>query len=99
MAHSESTEPQEIYFLLDYLNRIGCIEGDSPRPHGLGYFRVTVRGYESIAEQEVNPSSDQVFVAMWFDDSMVDARENGIKSAIQNTGYTPRLIDGKARRG
>ena len=32
---------------------------------------------------------------MWFDDRMVDAREYGIKSAILNTGYTPRLIDEK----
>ena len=73
MAHSESTEPQEIYFLLDYLNRMGWIEGDSPRPDGLGHFVVTADGYGRIAEQEVNPSSDQVFVAMWFDDSMDEA--------------------------
>lgn len=32
---------------------------------------------------------------MWFDDSMVPAWENGIKPAIENTGYTPMRIDQK----
>ena len=95
MAHSESTEPQEIYFLLDYLNRMGWIEGDSPRPHGLGEFIVTVRGYGRIAEQETNASSDQVFVAMWFDPSMEYVYENGIRKAIESTGFTPLRIDRK----
>ena len=95
MAHSESTEPQEIYFLLDYLNRMGWIEGDTPQPNGLGDFIVSVRGYERIAEQELNPSSDQVFVAMWFDPSMIEAVEKGIRPAILNTGYRPLLINEK----
>ena len=95
MAHSESTEPQEIYFLLDYLTRMGWIEGDSPRPHGLGDFIVTVKGYGRIAEQDTNASSDQVFAAMWFDPSMEDVYENGIRKAIEDTGFTPLRIDRK----
>ena len=95
LAHSESTEPNEIGFLQDYLVRKEWIALYGPHRNGTGQFVVTVLGYERIAEQEVNPSSDQVFVAMWFDDSMKDARENGIKQAILNTGYTPRLIDEK----
>ena len=95
MAHSESTEPQEKIFLLDYLKRMGWIKGNTPQPHGLGDFIVTVDGYGRIAEQEVNPSSDQVFVAMWFDPSMSGAVEKGIRPAILNRGYRPLLINEK----
>ena len=51
---------------------------------------VTVEGYRRIAEQKVNLSSDQAFVAMWFDDSMNEVRDKGILPAIWNTGYRPR---------
>ena len=94
MAISESTTFHELSYLSEYLRSVGWIElanlGD-----GTAGCTVTVHGHRQIAIQEINPSSDQVFVAMWFDDCMVDARENGIKPAILNTGYTPRLIDEK----
>ena len=95
LAHSESTGLDEIHFLQRYLIQKEWIDLYGPHRNGTGQFVVTVPGYEHIAEQEVNPSSDRVFVAMWFDDSMVDARENGIKPAIVNTGYAPVLIDEK----
>ena len=94
MAISESAEFQELVYLLEYLRSAGWIELQNSGAGTVGC-TVTVDGYRQIAEQEVNPSSDRVFVAMWFDDSMVDARENGIKPAILNTGYTPRLINEK----
>ena len=37
----------------------------------------------------------QGFVAMWFDESMDDAYKCGIKLAIKNAGYKPRLIKEK----
>ena len=95
LAHSESTEPQEIYFLLDYLNQMGWIEGDTSQSDGLGDFIVTVSGYGRIADQEINASEAQMFVAMWFDDSMKEAVEKGIRPAIKNTGYEPLLINEK----
>ena len=95
MAHSESTEPQEVYFLLDYLDRMGWVEGDPPQQDGLGKFIVTVNGYRRIAEQETNVRSEQVFVAMWFDPSMDAAYDDGIAPAIHNTGYVPFRIDRK----
>ncbi len=94
MAISESALFQELEYLLEYLGSAGWIELRKSGAGTVGCI-VTVDGYRQIAEQEVNPSSDRVFVAMWFDDSMVDARENGIKPAILNTGYTPRLINEK----
>ena len=94
MAISESVELQELDYLLEYLKSVDWIELKRRHDQTAGC-TVTVEGYRRIAEQEVNPSSDQVFVAMWFDHSMVDARENGIKPAIVNTGYAPVIIDEK----
>ena len=93
-AISESVEFDELVFLLQYLEVAGWIQMANSGAGTVGC-TVTVDGYRQIAEQEVNPSSDRVFIAMWFDDSMVDAREDGIKPAILNTGYTPRLINEK----
>lgn len=94
MAISESITLGELIYLLQYLERAGWIQVESSGGGTLDC-TVTMDGYRRIADQEVNPSSDQVFVAMWFDDSMVDVRENGIKPAIVNTGYAPILIDEK----
>ena len=94
MATSESVEFGELLFLLQYLEVAGWIQMEDSGAGTLGC-TLTVDGYRQVADLEVNPSSDRVFVAMWFDDSMVDARENGIKPAILNTGYIPRLINEK----
>ena len=94
MAISESIELQELVYLLEYLKSVDWIELGYSGAGTVGC-TVTMGGYRRIAEQEVNPSSDQVFVAMWFDPSMEAARENAIKPAILSTGYTPRLIDEK----
>ena len=93
-AISESVDTDELFYLLDYLESVGWI---STKYHNDSApdCTVTVAGYRQIAEQEVNPSSDQVFVAMWFDPSMEEARDYGIRPAILNTGYRPQLIDEK----
>jgi nucleoside 2-deoxyribosyltransferase len=39
--------------------------------------------------------SAQAFVAMWFDESMLEAYEQGIAKAIRNAGYDPLRIDRK----
>lgn len=41
---------------------------------------------------EVNPTSDRVFVAMWYHESTEDAWEKGIKPAIEESGYEPVLV-------
>ena len=57
--------------------------------------RVTMEGYRHIAEQETHVATTQAFVAMWFDNSMNNAFENGIKPAIKAAGYKPLRIDQK----
>ena len=69
MAHSESTDLEEVRFLLSYLCEKQWVM-ESPYLPGIISFTVTLDGYGRIAEQEVNASSDQVFVAMWFGDGL-----------------------------
>ena len=93
-AHSESTSWDEIEFLIRYLERMGWIEcrhtGGS-----LSQCTVTVDGYSQIAELTTNLDSSQAFIAMWFDDAMTDACDNGIEPAIREAGYKPFRIDRK----
>ena len=94
MAISESVGVDEVPFLLDYLEEVGWIKADR-RNDQTRRCTVKVAGHRRIAEQEVNPRSDQVFVAMWFDPTMDEARDKGILPAILNTGYRPLVISEK----
>ena len=92
-AWSESTDWNELRFLIEYLNDEKLIGADY-NPAMLGYrCWVTMNGYRLIAEQETHVATTQAFVAMWFDNSMDDAFENGIKPAIEASGYKPLRID------
>lgn len=53
-------------------------------------------GYRRLGElQKGGHEFSQAFVAMWFDSSMNDAYENGIKKSIEDAGYEPLRIDRK----
>ena len=95
MAWSECTKSNsfdEAEFLLKYLQEKDWIEYDSSNAS----CALTVEGYARIAELEkVATDSSQAFVAMWFDDSMNDTYENGIKPGIEDAGYNPLPINKK----
>ena len=93
-AWSESTEWDEVVYLLDYLEEMEWIQGQRP---GAGRFsgKLTVAGYQRISELRANLDSSQAFVAMWFDKSMNQAFEAGIVPAIEDAGYKPLRIDRK----
>ena len=61
-------------------------------PRSLNY-RVTVSGHVRIADQVADIDSSQAFVAMWFDDSVAAAYDEGIERAIRDCGYEPKRID------
>lgn len=50
-------------------------------------------GYRQIAEQVPNVSARQAFVAMWFEGSMSNVFDKGIKPAVEAAGYEPLRID------
>jgi nucleoside 2-deoxyribosyltransferase len=57
-------------------------------------FRLTPEGWRRLAELKKDARvSNKAFVAMWFDRSLNDAWEEGIKPALEATGYNPVRID------
>ncbi len=98
LAWSESTVEGEVDFLIKYLKKKGWIDGNRGAiPIGTqgASPTVTVEGYGHIADLRTNQDSRQCFVAMWFDNTMNDLYDQGIKPAIEATGYTPMRIDKK----
>ena len=95
LAWTESTELNEIRYLLQYLKKRGFIEGFDLSMSREGQCRaiVTVEGFGYIEEVSGAPDSSQAFVAMWFAEEMDEAYENGIKPAIKEAGYEPLRID------
>lgn len=101
LAWSESTTTEEVEYLANYLKQEGWIStGKQLQANlrdsydkGLHLWRVEVPGYRRIEEIETNIDSSQCFVAMWFDVSMNDARNEGIIPAIVSAGYNPLIID------
>ena len=94
-AWSESLKMEEIFYLFGYLEKMSWVDG---RFYADGGFagKVTVDGFIHIADIDTNADSTQAFVAMWFDDSMDEAFESGIKPAIYSAGYKPMRIDKKS---
>ena len=96
LAKSDSAGYSELEYLSKYLAQSQWIElplypDESPYPDA----RVTVAGYNRVEEQRTNLDSSQAFVAMWFDDSMNDLFDHGIKPAIKQAGYKPLKINQK----
>lgn len=89
-AWSESVTPYELEFFINYFVKMEWL-----KPSGSGMFIITVSGYEHVAEQARKTDSSQCFVGMWFNDSMNEAYEGGIKKAIEECGYMPMRIDQK----
>ena len=91
MAWSESTNMEEVRFLLSYIEKRGWLEVDgSARDR----YILTIDGHARLAElEDRDTGSSRAFVAMWFDPSMDDAWERGIKRGIEDSGYEPIRID------
>lgn len=55
---------------------------------------ITLEGWQRLDNlTRTGIDSNKVFVAMWFDSSMADVWENGIKKSIKECGYEPIRID------
>ena len=89
LAWSESTEGSEIEFFVGYLTTMGWLHSRR------GGCTITVQGFEHVAEQATKRDLSQCFVAMWFEPSMNQAYEDGIKKAVEECGYKPLRIDQK----
>ncbi|MDE2865873.1 MAG: cadherin repeat domain-containing protein [Gemmatimonadota bacterium] len=93
LAHSESLNAGQIDVLLEHLESNGWLK--VTRTLDETQCIVTVVGHNHLAGLDRNPTTKQVFVAMWFDDSMLDAYRNGIEPGIRDAGFVPHRIDEK----
>ena len=90
MAWSESTKLEEVNYFLQYL-----VERNWVSNPGQIAYQVTVDGHGRISDQATNVDSSQAFVAMWFNDEVTQAYEEGIRPAVESAGYRPLRIDRK----
>lgn len=92
LAWSESTTKKELMYLCRYLAKRGWIEVKRHPTDTLYSVVVTVEGHAAL-EVPPRPDSNKVFVAMWLDQSMDKAYEQGIKPGIEDAGYEAFRID------
>ena len=105
LAASETIDHTDIDFITDYLAESGWIQKGQQFRLGLEFVTtstsgtylcwVTLPGYQQVQRQQADRQISQCFVAMWFDSSMDEVYENGIKPAIEQAGYSPMRIDRK----
>ena len=90
-AYSDSSEQDEVQFLIEILISDGLIRVD--QPGSIDGLVVLPSGYSRAERNELKVKTSQVFVAMWFDTSMFSAYSDGIDPAIRECGYSPVRID------
>ena len=88
MAWSESPIAEDVTFLLEELIKLAYLEKNGP----VSYV-VTMAGRNRIESPTPNANSGQAFVAMWFNPTLADAYERGIRPGIKASGYRPLKID------
>ena len=95
LAWSESTKIEEVLYLAKSLEMRGWLSPDRQAIGFLGY-SITMDGYSYLAEiDHAVTDSSQAFVAMWFDESMDEVWEQGLRPAIRDAGYEALRIDQK----
>ena len=98
LCRSETVKRDDLEFLLNYLKKQGFISTNLTYDSGYSELGcgITFEGYirlESI--RETNTDSLKAFVAMWFDSSMDEVWNKGIRPAITEAGYEPVRADEK----
>ena len=92
-AWSESTTWAEVDYYMSYLKAMGWVQGMNTQ--SAHQAQISVAGYGRIAEQATNVDFSQAFVAMWFDPSLTNSFEDGIRPAIEEAGFSALRIDQK----
>lgn len=99
LAWTSSIEQDEIDALLNYCSESGFLKLTKQNQKTLGgelinyTIKLTVEGFKKLQNSNKISGSDQAFVAMWFDDSILEIYSDGIKTAIEECGYRPLRLD------
>lgn len=92
LAWSESTDAEEVAFLVRYLGSRKLV-----LPRGKWGIEqqcvVSVEGYSLLETERTASMPYQAFVAMWFDQSMENVYEDGLRPAIEDAGYDACRVD------
>jgi hypothetical protein len=90
-----SADPGEVLFLMRFLEEKGWISG-----RAVGAAEVTAEGYTHLDSlTRKGAASTQGFVAMWFDESLRGAYEQGLEPAVRHAGYQPLRVDSVEHSG
>jgi hypothetical protein len=94
LAWTSSLETSEVCYIARYCNEERFVELSlAPQIYSLYLTPKGIGRLENILGSIV--SSNQCFVAMWFNKIMDDAFEKGIDPGIRDAGYTPLRVDQK----
>ena len=92
-ACCEAETIHEVKMLLQYLRELHYA-AQPPNTDSTRELMLTAQGYQRIAELEMSGiDSNQIFVAMWFHDTINRLYHDAIKVAIEEAGYTPYRVD------
>ena len=101
LAHSESINIEEMEYLADSLASRRLVDkgakirlGQSTYYSPFGFLcRVTASGYSVVESLQVEGTSDQCFVALWFNENTDALYDSAIEPAVKAAGYKPLRID------
>jgi nucleoside 2-deoxyribosyltransferase len=101
----------DVVYLLEYLESEGFVKRlkhlQHTHRHERGFecsnafeYLITPKGHSRVAELKGRmATSSQAFVAMWFDPTMTDAYELGLKLGIKDAGFTALRVDSLDHNG
>jgi nucleoside 2-deoxyribosyltransferase len=80
----------EFWYLISSCEELKYLEkvGGPVKKH-----RLTLEGWKKVIEQNSIEKGSKAFVAMWFDKELNSIWHDGIKQALEATGYDPIRID------
>lgn len=85
-----ASNDREFGYLLTSLDERGFIKCEPTK----GTCLITTSGWEYLDKHTSMPAfKDRAFVAMSFDETLNDAWENGMKTAVEKAGYKPHRVD------
>ena len=89
----DALAPEELAFYLGHLCDAGLITETGAfgaAQHDRRTYRMTVKGWGHVLGTSASSAEHgRVFVAMWFHESMTFVYQDGIRSALMDTGYEP----------
>ncbi len=86
-------DSSELMYLLSTLSSMGFLELP-PTLTGRLKYRLTPQGWNAVRQLHQTPvDSNQAFVAMWFTCDIKSAYVDGIKPALESTGFMPYRVD------